>query len=116
MIKLKMEEDILDIIRKIQEARSPKYFLWQIIKDTEWFDYKYDSDFLIGEKGDIVYFKYNKKKYFLYYNYDEIYTVLETKYHLNVLNANELVSGMVSEHTKMRVDTTIMMITVTKSW
>ena len=101
-----MEEDILDIIRKIQEAKSPKYFLWQIIKDTEWVATNYNSDILIGEKGDIVYFNYNKKKNILYYNY-EIYQVLETKYHLNRLNVNELVGGMVSEHTKMRVDTTI---------
>ena len=101
-----MEEDISDIIRKIQEARSPKYFLWQIIKDTEWVTAKYNSNILVGKKNDVVYFNYDKKKYVLYYNFNKIYQVLETKYHLNILNANEIIGGMVSEHTKMRVDTT----------
>jgi hypothetical protein len=39
-------DDTFDIIKKIQEARSPKYFLWQIIKDIEWVDSKYISKYL----------------------------------------------------------------------
>jgi hypothetical protein len=64
-----MEEDILDVIRKIQEARSPKYFLWQIIKDIEWFNSKYKSNILVGKKNKVVYFNYNLKNHILYYNY-----------------------------------------------
>ena len=101
-----MEEDILDIIYKIQEARNPKYFLWQIIKDMEWVDSKHNSNFLIGKKNDLVYFNYNKINHELWYSYNKIYSVLKTKYYLNEVKANKLVNSMVSERTKIKVDTT----------
>jgi hypothetical protein len=102
-----MEEETLDIIQKIQEARSPKYFLWQILKETEWFaSEKYDR-ILVGKYNDNIYFNYNIKKYILYYDFHKIYKILNIKYHLNELSVNELVSGMVSEHFKLKVDTTI---------
>ena len=100
-----MEDDILDIVYKIQEARNPKYFLWQIIKDIEWLASEKYTDFLIGKKDDIVYFNYNLKSHALLYTYGKIYKVLETKYHLNEKNANELVGEMVSEHFKLNMDT-----------
>lgn len=99
-----MEEDVLDIIYKIQEARNPKYFLWNIIKNMRWLKYKYNTIFLIGKKGKVVYFNYNKEKRALFYSYDKIYKILELKYHLNEQTANELVYNMVCEHTKLRVD------------
>jgi signal peptidase I len=101
-----MEEETLDIIKKIQEARSPKYFLWNIIKDLEWFASERYTDYLIGKKGDIIYLNYDKENHILYYDFYEIYEILESKYHLNELEANKLVSGMVSEHFKLKVDTT----------
>jgi hypothetical protein len=101
-----VNDDVLEIIRKIQEARNPKYFIWNIIKDVDWFVSETYTDYLIGKKDDIIYFNYNLKKYVLYYSYDKIYVVLKTKYHLNEVNANELVVDMVSEHFKLKVDTT----------
>jgi hypothetical protein len=101
-----MEEDTLDLIEKIQEARNPKYFLWQVVKDTEFFKAKYNYNILIGEKNNIIYFNYDLKNHTLYYSYQNIYKILKTKYHLNEMRANELVSEMVSEHFKLRVDTT----------
>jgi hypothetical protein len=101
-----VKDDILDIVQKIQEARNPKYFLWNIIKDVEWFASEKYTNYLIGKKNDFVYFNYNLKNHTLFYDYKEIYNILITKYHLNELEANELVSGMVSEHFKLKVDTT----------
>ena len=102
-----MEENDLDIIYKIQEARSPKYFLWQIIKDLEWFASKKYSDNLLGKKDNIIYFNYDKENHVLYYSYYKIYQILESKYHLNEMNANKLVNDMVDEHFNLRVDTTL---------
>ena len=102
-----MEEETLDIIQKIQEARNPKYFLWQIIKNMEWFASEKIDRWSIGKKDGIVYFDYDTKNHILYYDYFKIYQVLKTKYHLNDLTINELIKGMVSEHFKLRVDTTI---------
>jgi hypothetical protein len=101
-----MEEDILDIVYKIQEARSSKLFLWKIIKDTEFFVDKEFPNWLIGKKDDVIYFNYNEKNHTLCYSYEKIYQILSSKFHLNVLEANELVSGMVSEHFKIQVVTT----------
>ena len=111
-----MEEDTLDIIQKIQEARSPKYFLWNIIKDTEWYVSENDSDYLIGKKNNIVYFNYDLKKYILYYSFSKIHQILEEKYHLNDLNINKLVSSMVSEHAKLKVDTSVGMLIDLSFW
>jgi hypothetical protein len=99
-----MEEDSLDIIKKIQESRSPKYFLYNIIKDLEWFTSKNYEGWLIGKKDDIIYFNYNKENHTIQYSYIEIYQILKTKYHLNVVEVNELVGGMVCEHFKIMVD------------
>jgi hypothetical protein len=101
-----MEENIDILIQKIQEARNPKYFLWQIVKDVEFFVSKYNSNILFGKKDDEIYFNYDIKNHTLYYSYEKIYQILSSKYHLNDLEANELVSGMVSEHFKIQVDTT----------
>jgi basic membrane lipoprotein Med (substrate-binding protein (PBP1-ABC) superfamily) len=101
-----MEENIDILIQKIQEARNPKYFLWNIIKNVEFFVAKYNSNILIGKKDGVIYFNYDEKNHVLYYSYDKIYQILSSKYHLNVLKANELVMDMVSKHFKLRVDTT----------
>jgi hypothetical protein len=100
-----MEEDVSDIIQKIQEARSPKYFFWSIIKDINWYKSEYDKNILIGKKYDIVYFNYDLKNYVLYYDFRKIHQILIEKYHLNEQTIKELIKCMVSEHTKLRVDT-----------
>ena len=101
-----MEENILDIIQKIQEVRNPKYFLWNIIKNVKFFTSKIYNGWLVGKKDDEVYFNYDIKNHILYYSYYKIYQILSSKYHLNEVKANELVSGMVSEHFKLKVNTT----------
>jgi hypothetical protein len=101
-----MEDEVLDIIQKIQEARNPKYFFWNIIKDLEWFTSDKYTNFLIGKKDDIIYLNYDKENHILYYDFYKIYKILESKYHLNEVSVNELVSDMVSEHFKLKVDTT----------
>ena len=103
---LDMEEETLDIIQKIREARSPKYFLWNIIKETKWFASENHTDYLIAKKDDTIYFSYDEKTHTLYYGYNNIFRILETKYHLNESNSNKLVGEMVSEHFKLKVDTT----------
>jgi hypothetical protein len=98
--------EIIDIIEKIQKHRNPKYFLWQIIKDVEWFTSEKYKSWMIGKKDNNIYFNYNKITHSLYYSYDNIYVILETKYHLNEVKANELVGDMVNEDFKLRVNTT----------
>ena len=64
------------------------------------------KNWLIGKKDEYIYFNYDTKNHTLYYSYYKIYQILSSKYHLNEVKANELVSGMVSEHFKLKVDTT----------
>lgn len=53
-----------------------------------------------------VYMEYDKNSKILYYSYDKIYSVLESKFGLNSTQINELVKGMVGEHYKLEVNTT----------
>lgn len=94
-----MEEDILDVIQKIQEARSPKYFLWNIIKNVKWVEYETIPNVVHGELNDLVYFYYDVEKKILHYNYFEIYLILKDMYNLNENHSSLLVLEMLKKHT-----------------
>ena len=53
-----------------------------------------------------IYMEYDKEFKKLYYHYDKIYSVLESKFGLNHHQTNKLVKDMVEEHYKLEVDTT----------
>jgi hypothetical protein len=53
-----------------------------------------------------VYMQYTKNTKFLYYDYNQIYSVLASKFELNSNQIIELVKGMVEEHYKLEIDTT----------
>jgi hypothetical protein len=100
-----MEENIDILIQKIREARNPKYFLWNLIKDLEWItskDIVYNY-FLIGNKNNINYFSYDSLNYVLYYNYDNIYRILKLKYHLDDLKIKKIVKDVVSEQFNLKI-------------
>jgi hypothetical protein len=101
-----MEENIDILIQKIQEVRNPKYFLWQIVREIEWFSSEEYKIWLVGKKDEYIYFNYDTKNHTLYYDFYKIYQILSLKYHLNNLEANNLVSDMVGEQFKMKVNTT----------
>jgi hypothetical protein len=96
--------NISDIIEKIQKHRNPKYFLLNIIKNIEWVTPENFNGWLIGKKDDISYFNYDTVNYNLYYDYDKIYVILETKYHFNKVNISELVCDVVGEHFKLKIN------------
>jgi hypothetical protein len=92
-----MEEDILDIIYKIQEARSPRTFIWNIIKKLKISESKYDKNISIFKIDDKVYFNYVKEENYLMYSLENLQHVIEKKYNLNEYESRALIKEVVRE-------------------
>jgi hypothetical protein len=108
-----MEEDFDIMIEKIQDARSPKFFLWNLIKNLKWYASEGIADWLVGKKDGDIYFDYDIKNHTLYYSFDKIYQILSSKFHLNELKANNLIRSMVPEHFNLEVDTSYYLLSKT---
>jgi hypothetical protein len=96
-------DDDFDIIQKIQEKRSPKHFLWQIIKNIKWVDSINTPNVIHGELNGLIYFTYEIERHIISYNNFEIYFELNYKYKLNEEQSNQLVLTMINEHTEFDI-------------
>jgi viroplasmin and RNaseH domain-containing protein len=99
-------DDFDILIQKIQEARNPKYFLWQIIKDIEWVDSDKYVEWITGKKNGFVYFEYDKRRCSLHYSYTKIYKILESKYKLGEYSISNLLKELVSEQLSLPINST----------
>lgn len=95
-----MEEDVLDIIQKIQEARSPKYFIWTLIKNMKAYVEQFPTN-ISFVKDDSLILSYSLGEKDIYVNNDIIDT-LRIKYNISQEQSLIIIKKLLNTHLRYR--------------
>jgi hypothetical protein len=84
-----------DTLYKIKKIREPaKYWLIDFLYKL---DYIESNLYIILKKDGKLYFKYNKKTNFLYYDHS-IHDTLINNYHVKIYNSGKFIKNIVEEY------------------
>lgn len=98
----------------IRQAEKTVNTINNIVKDKEYYfkellnylTIKEDKikypDYIFYFKDDRCYFEYNTKNNYFYVNYDKVWKVFETKYHMNYNDTQSFIKKLVEDHFKLR--------------
>ena len=90
-----------------EKIKMKEYFIEFLNSLTTKLDSKYpDYIFYLNNKNKIV-IEYDKKFNIAWLDYDKIWSVFETKYHLKYQEIKELTGPMLEQHLKLKGVTTI---------
>jgi hypothetical protein len=113
-VKNKLSEDQIYIIEKYQlglhQDEEKEYEIWfkEQLTDLEISRSIKNPDLIIYKKNDKVLYNYDKKNGWFDINYNEIWSVFESKYHLKYDEISLLTKGMVEEHLNLKGITTFL--------
>jgi hypothetical protein len=99
-----LTDDQIYIIEKYQLDlhldKEKDYEIWfkEMLTDLDVSISKTDSDILIYKKNGDVLYKYNEKDRYFYIDYNKIWFVFKSKFHLNNKEISLLTKGIVEEH------------------
>jgi hypothetical protein len=103
-----LTEDQVYILEKyifgLHQDEEKDYEIWfkEQLTDLEINRSIKNLDYLIYKKDGDVLYKYNEKEKWFLINYDKIWSVFKSKFHLNFDNIRILTKGMVEEHFNLK--------------
>jgi hypothetical protein len=107
-IKDELNDDQIYIIEKyklgLHQDEEKDYEIWfkEQLTDLDINRSTKDYDILIYKKDGITLYNYNEKNRYFWFDYDKIWIVFKSKFHLNSQEINLLTKGMVEEHLNLK--------------
>ena len=101
------------IIKEIKYSRlkpEERFLINMLLNLKEYVSDRY-PDFIFYKKDNEILFHYNLKSHVFFCDYNKIWSIFETKYHLNDNKIKELIKGIVEEYLKFKNVTPNMVLT-----